>query len=150
MPDVCADLEVRAPVASVWRTVLDVEKYPRLMASVRSVQIIAVESPIKRRIAWSVSLKGSILTWEEIELIDHEAQVIEFRQTTGDMKHLEGEWRLQSAGEGVTRVQLKVAFEIGIPLLAEMLDPVAERSFHENCADMLQGIERETRAAEVS
>ena len=43
-----------------------------------------------------------------------------------------------------THVRLTVMFEIGIPLLADMLNPVAQRALRENCTDMLRGIERQS------
>lgn len=143
MPQVSIERDVRAPIDQLWQSVLDVERYPESMASVRSVQVTSSESPEQRQIAWSVSLKGSILEWEEIERIDHQALTVAFHQVSGDMERLEGEWRLGANGPGITRVSLRVFFEIGIPLLAEMLNPVAERSFHENCIEMLRGVERE-------
>lgn len=147
MPQVSIEREVRAPADRLWRTVLDVERYPESMASVRWVRITAVESEEARRIAWSVSLKGSILEWEEVERIDHETMTVKFSQVSGDMERLEGEWRLRPSGADLTLVSLGVSFEIGIPMLAEMLNPVAERSFHENCDEMLRGVEQEALAA---
>lgn len=146
MPNVRIERDVNAPADQLWRTILDVERYPDSMESVRSVEILAEESQQKRRIAWSVSLKGSILEWEEVEQIDHEALSVVFHQLAGDMQHLEGTWRLTRLSTDQTRVTLNVSFEIGIPLLAEMLNPVAERSFYENCDEMLNGVEREALA----
>jgi ribosome-associated toxin RatA of RatAB toxin-antitoxin module len=147
MPQVSLDRDVRAPADQLWQAILDVERYPDSMASVRWVRVVSSESEHSRRIAWSVSLKGSILEWEEDEQIDHQAMSVKFHQVSGDMEWLEGEWRLTARGPTLTQVTLRVSFEIGIPLLAEMLNPVAERSFHENCDEMLRGIEREALAA---
>jgi ribosome-associated toxin RatA of RatAB toxin-antitoxin module len=147
MPQVSIEREVRASAGRLWQTVLDVERYPESMASVRWVRITAVESERERQISWSVSLKGSILEWEEVERIDHQAMTVKFRQVSGDMERLEGEWSLSPRGEDLTLVSLQVSFEIGIPMLAEMLNPVAELSFHENCDEMLRGVEQEALAA---
>jgi ribosome-associated toxin RatA of RatAB toxin-antitoxin module len=146
MPDVRIERAVNATLEQVWRAVLDVERYPDSMESVRTVQITSVESPERRRIAWSVSLRGSILEWEEDERIDHDAHSIDFQQLAGDMEWLEGAWRLIATGPSTTHISLEVSFEIGIPLLAEMLNPVAERSFHENCDEMIRGVEQEALA----
>jgi hypothetical protein len=40
-----------------------------------------------------------------------------------------------------------VTFEIGIPLLADTLNPIAERSLRENFMEMLHGIQAEALAA---
>jgi ribosome-associated toxin RatA of RatAB toxin-antitoxin module len=143
MPEISLDMEIRAPLARVWDAVVDVERYPASMHSVRSVRVLAEEGPGVRLSAWSIVLKGSILEWHERDWLDEAARVVSFSQVSGDLERFEGAWRLREHGAGSTHVLLELSFEIGIPLLAEMLDPVAQRSLHENCAEMLLGVERE-------
>jgi ribosome-associated toxin RatA of RatAB toxin-antitoxin module len=147
MPDVELDMEIRAPVERVWEAVVDIEHYPDSMANVRWVKIVEEQSAEVRRAAWSVTLKGSILQWEEEEHLDHHAHTIEFDQVRGDMDIFEGSWALEEREPGLTHVRLTVTFEIGIPLLADMLNPVAQLSLRENCAEMLLGVEREALGA---
>jgi ribosome-associated toxin RatA of RatAB toxin-antitoxin module len=147
MPDLELEMHIRAPVARVWQTVVDIERYPASMLNVRWVKILEQRSPTVRRAGWSVVLKGSILEWEEIERLDPARHVVTFDQLSGDMERFAGEWRLEACRPLVTRVRLSVSFEIGIPLLADMLNPVAERSLHDNCREMLLGIEQEALAA---
>lgn len=147
MPDVALDLEIRAPVERVWEVVIDVERYPAQMESVRWVRIEDVASPEVRRVAWSVLLKGSILEWAEEERIDHDARHVTFTQVSGDLEVFEGRWDVEEREPGLVRVTFDVTFEIGIPLLAEMLNPVAQRSLRDNLTDMLRGIEREAVGA---
>jgi ribosome-associated toxin RatA of RatAB toxin-antitoxin module len=138
---------IRAPVARVWDTVVDIERYPACMESVRWVRIVDVAGPAERTAAWSVTLKGSILEWREVEHLDPMRHVVRFQQLSGDMERFEGAWRLTPCGPLLTRVALAVSFEIGIPMLAEMLNPVAQRSLHDNCREMLLGVEQEALAA---
>jgi ribosome-associated toxin RatA of RatAB toxin-antitoxin module len=147
MPDVELQMDIHAPVARVWDTVVDIESYPALMESVRSVRIVDFAGPTERTVAWSVTLKGSILEWREVERLDPARHVVRFEQLSGDMERFEGAWRLTARAPHLTRVRLAVSFEIGIPLLAEMLNPVAQRSLHDNCREMLLGIEQEALAA---
>jgi ribosome-associated toxin RatA of RatAB toxin-antitoxin module len=142
MPEVKVDLVIDAPIQTVWETVIDVEKYQDTMDTVRSVRIVEQRDDRVRRAAWSVLLKGSILEWEEEEHLDPEAHRIGFRQLSGDLEHFDGRWALDEIGPERTTVLFEVVFEIGIPLLAEMLNPVAQRSLQENCTEMLRGIER--------
>ncbi len=141
MPDVNLDMEIRAPAATVWEAVLDSERYPDSMASVRRVRILEDEGD-RRRTAWSVELKGSILEWEEQEQIDPAARTIAFQQLSGDLDVLDGRWTVEELAPELSRASLHMTFEIGIPLLAEMLNPVAKRSLADNTRDMLLGIER--------
>ncbi len=142
MPEVKVDLTIDAPIETVWETVVDVESYQNTMDTVRWVKIVERRDKRVRCAAWSVLLKGSILEWEEEEHLDLAAHRIEFRQLRGDLEHFDGRWVLEAAGAERTTVLFEVVFEIGIPLLAEMLNPVAQRSLQENCTEMLRGIER--------
>lgn len=147
MPRVELSLDIRAPAERVWEAVLDVEAYPNSMKGVRWVAIREVISESERRSAWSIVLKGSILEWEELETIDHRAMTMSFRQLSGDLSLFDGQWEVSRHEPGVVRVSFAVVFEIGIPLLAEMLNPVATRSLRENCTEMLRGVERQALAA---
>jgi len=147
MPDVHLDLEIQADLDRAWAAVEDVESYPAVMSSVRRTTVLASRPPTWRHTAWSIVLKGSILEWEEHEHIDRAARVISFDQVTGDMDVFRGAWALSEAAPGLTRVRLDITFEIGIPLLADMLNPVAQRSLRDNCRDMLLGVQRAALAA---
>lgn len=143
MPDVALEMDVRAAAQRVWDAVVDIERYPESMANVRWARILEWDGEDSRRCKWSVTLKGSILEWEERERLDHDALRLDFEQLTGDMERFDGAWELKSLEEELTNVRLTVSFEIGIPLLADMLNPVAQRSLRENCREMLLGVERE-------
>jgi len=143
VPEISLDIDVKAPIEAVWRAVVEVERYPASMVNVRSVEVIAEESEGVRVSAWAIVLKGAILEWTERDHLDEEAHVVSFSQVSGDLERFDGAWHLERRGERLTNVSLEISFEIGIPLLAEMLDPVAERSLRENCTEMLLGVEHE-------
>ncbi len=147
MPEVALELDIQAPAAQVWQVVTDIERYPDSMESVRWVKILDGTDPLARRSGWSVLLKGSILEWEEVEKIDPDHMVMEFHQVAGDMETFDGAWRVTAIDETRTNVRLNISFEIGIPLLADMLNPVAERSLRANSREMLLGIEQDALAA---
>ncbi|MEN0012933.1 MAG: SRPBCC family protein [Solirubrobacteraceae bacterium] len=147
MPNVTLDVEIQAHVDRVWAAVVDIERYPEVMSCVRWTKVLAFDEPTHRHSAWSITLKGSILEWEETERIDHERRVMSFDQVSGDMEIFVGSWTVTELPGGRTNVVLTIDFEIGIPLLADMLNPVAVRSLRGNCRDMLEGVEREAMAA---
>lgn len=140
MPRVQVDLIIEADVDVVWKTVCDVESYPRCMDNVRSVRVLGQDGD-GRTTAWSVLLKGSILEWSESERIDDVRRRLEFTQIDGDLDVFTGYWAVVEEGPARTRVTLDIEFEIGIPLLAPMLDPVAERALRDNSVQMLLGLE---------
>jgi ribosome-associated toxin RatA of RatAB toxin-antitoxin module len=147
MPGVLLELEIQAPADRVWEAVVDVERYPESMENVRWAKILEYEHADARKTAWSVLLKGSILEWRDRETLDHVARVMSFEQLSGDMEVFTGSWELTELGPERTAVKLEMRFEIGIPLLADMLNPVAERALRGNARDMLLGVEREALGA---
>jgi ribosome-associated toxin RatA of RatAB toxin-antitoxin module len=142
MPAVNIDQDIQAPIERVWETLLDVESYEESMETVRWVRLIDTDEEHTRRAEWSVVLKGSILEWEEEEQLDHGAHRVVFKQLRGDLEFFDGYWMLEEIGPNETRARFEVEFEIGIPMLAEMLNPVAQRSLEESCAGMLRDLER--------
>lgn len=139
MPLVEVTKVMPAPVQRVWDVISDVEAYPRLMSHVRSLTITET-GPNYRVTAWEVDCKGFVMRWTEREESDRERLRIEYRQLQGDMSVFEGFWQLRSLGDDVSEVTLSVQFEIGVPMLSEMLNPVAERAIRENSSKMLDSI----------
>ncbi|HEY7147277.1 MAG TPA: SRPBCC family protein [Streptosporangiaceae bacterium] len=141
MPQVRVELAIEADIDTVWETVCGVEAYPAYMENVRTVTIVH-RAGQQRTTSWSVLLKGSILEWTEREQIDDDRRRIEFCQVDGDLDRFEGYWQVSRGGAGETQVVLDIDFEIGLPLLAQMLDPVASRALRDNSEQMLRQLER--------
>ncbi|MFF7635128.1 type II toxin-antitoxin system RatA family toxin [Kitasatospora sp. NPDC008050] len=142
MPRVEVDLRIAVPPEDAWAAVVDVLGYPDCMESVDSVEIVDQPDESHRTTAWSVRLKGSVLRWTEAELIDHRARRFDFEQLSGDLGEFAGHWAVRPAPPGGSTVSLHVDFDIGIPLLAQMLNPVAADALRENAAQMLAALER--------
>ncbi|MEV6976587.1 SRPBCC family protein [Kitasatospora sp. NPDC093806] len=141
MPRVEVELPIAVAPEEAWPVVVDVLGYPGFMTSVDSVEIVDQPDERHRTTAWSVRLKGSVLRWTEAELIDHAARRFDFEQISGDLGRLVGHWAVTAGPDGGSTVALHVDFDLGIPLLAEMLDPVAADAFRESAAQMLGALE---------
>jgi ribosome-associated toxin RatA of RatAB toxin-antitoxin module len=144
MPEVDFDLAIQAPIDEVWSTVIDINAYPSYMENVVSAEITGDDGQGNRTSTWSILLKGAVLQWEEREEVDHEARRLRFWQIDGDMESLDGYWHVRQTGPGTVSVRLFINFHIGIPLLADMLDPLARQAIHDNSRSMLRAIERRT------
>jgi ribosome-associated toxin RatA of RatAB toxin-antitoxin module len=147
MPKVDLDLNIQAPIATVWEAVLDIERYPELMTNVVSVEIEEWEAPTTRRSQWAMIIKGATLVWRDREFIDHDDHTVNFTQVSGDLERFEGAWEITAKEAELTRARLTISFEIGIPLLAGMLNPVAQRALYGNAREMLEGVEARARAS---
>src|SRR5687767_6981925 len=123
---ICRDIE------ATWDRVCDVESYPEYMEPVLSVVKVG-DAGSSNLVKWEVRLKGSILSWTERETRLDDRYRLEFVQVEGDLERFTGYWQLLSRGPQSTEAILVIDFEIGIPTLREMLDPVAERALRDNC-----------------
>ncbi len=141
-------MTIAATADETWKSILDVESYSSYMACVRGVQVLTRDQAALRRTAWSVLLKGSILQWQQEERIDDVARCVRFSQLVGDLETYTGTWLVEPVPNG-SRVTVAADFNIGIPLLADMLNPVAVSAFEENTRDMLVSIERQSSAGGV-
>ena len=146
MPTVDVQMTMHAPLPAVWEAVVDVESYPRYMDNVQSVTEVRRLPDGSRETEWSVLLKGSTLEWIEHDIVLEDERLVRFAQTEGDLEVFEGEWSVREQADGSVLVRLFVNFDIGIPLLAAMLNPVAERALKENSRTMLQEIEKRVAA----
>jgi ribosome-associated toxin RatA of RatAB toxin-antitoxin module len=141
VPRVEVDLHIDAAPAQSWAAVVDVESYSQCMENVQSVKIIDQDGPDRRSTAWSVYLKGSVLEWVEAEQLDHRSYRFDFHQLSGDLAHFIGHWAVRPGHGGGSIVSLHVEFEIGIPLLADMLNPVASAALRDNARQMLAALD---------
>ena len=85
---------------------------------------------------WEVNFRNGILKWQEIDRVDREARTMSFVQTEGDLAEFWGEWRVET-DDGDTTIHFHAAFDLGIPSLATMLDPVAERALRSNISELI-------------
>ncbi|MDJ1130777.1 type II toxin-antitoxin system RatA family toxin [Streptomyces iconiensis] len=146
MPHVEVNLPIKAPVAETWAAVTRLEDYATYMENVESVTVIGETDAGNRTSEWSVLLKGSVLEWVEDDVLDEDERVMSFSQVSGDLDEFTGYWKVDDCGDGTSVVTFYVDFEIGIPLLADMLNPVATRALRENSEHMLRAIEQRITA----
>ncbi|AYN35343.1 cyclase [Streptomyces albus] len=113
-------------------------RYPELAPVVRAVTIHEI-SDDKETSDWEVYFRNGILRWTESDHFDPDNLSIDFTQLDGDFDSFEGTWRIES-GENGCVVDFRADFDFGIPSLAGILDPVAERVIKETIARVVIGL----------
>jgi len=142
MPTIDVTEVITAPVEKVWALINDVESYPRFMEHVRSLKVL--EHGADYRISdWEIDCKGFIMRWTEREELFPDRWRTEYRNIDGDLEVFEGSWQLEVLDADTTRASLTVRFEIGVPMLCDMLNPVAERAIRANSQKMLASLASE-------
>ncbi|MET7615516.1 SRPBCC family protein [Streptomyces sp. NPDC005408] len=110
----------------VWKVLLDCEAFPSYMEGVNEVTITGEEDG-RRTSSWVVELKGSEMEWDQEDVIHPDLRRLEFRQTDGDLAHYEGYWQVVEGSDGVG-LELNVEFDIGLPMVAEMIHPAVAKA----------------------
>ena len=124
--------------AQIFPVLCDFKTYPDMCKAVRVVTVEAVgENEILS--SWEVNFQSGILKWQERDLIDHEKKEIRFNQVAGDIDHFSGSWRVIDDVESC-RVIFEAQFDLGIPTMSDMLDPIAEKAIRENIQSIIQGL----------
>ncbi|HEX2126182.1 MAG TPA: SRPBCC family protein [Thermoleophilaceae bacterium] len=107
-----------------------------MASSVRSVRVTPEDDGAMRS-DWEVNFRNGILKWQEIDRVDREARTMTFVQTEGDLAEFSGEWRVEADDDDATIIHFRAEFDLGIPSLATMLDPVAERALRSNISELI-------------
>ena len=149
MRSVCLRLHVPNQSASdVYATLADFERYPELCAAVRSVAII--ERSGSRTVSkWEVTFRAGLLRWTEEDTFDPAALSITFRQLEGDIAVFDGSWQCFDR-QGFDRQGFDAApgseivfaarLDMGIPSLADALEPIAVRTLIDNTVLIVRGL----------
>ena len=122
----------------------DFHRHALLSDAVRSVEL--EEQPDGTVIShWEVNFRNGILVWSEFDEFDASTNTVRFERRDGDPEDFTGSWSAHRdpAGQGCT-LKFEAQFEIGIPTLSEMLEPLAARTLRENVIQTLRGIFGET------
>lgn len=111
------------------------EDYPEVADEVRSV---VVDDMADGTVAssWEVDFRGGVLHWSEVDTVDHDARRIAFEQLKGDMAAFAGNWHVRREGDGSV-VVFDATFDLGIPSLADLLEPVAEAALVQNIDNII-------------
>ncbi|MFF0162577.1 aromatase/cyclase [Streptomyces sp. NPDC005263] len=125
--------------ADVYRRITDFRRYPELTDTVREVRVDAPLSDGSVVSDWTVTFRGGLMRWRERDVFSPTTLSLTFEQLSGDFQTFEGSWRCEPR-DGGTLVVFTASFDLGIPTLADILDPVAESTLRTNIARILFGL----------
>lgn len=138
MPQVIIDAHVPDAAAdAIYDRLADFERYPELTDAVREVHVRPVAGGLDS--TWAVNFRNGVLVWSEHDVLDPDLRTITFTQTTGDFAEFYGSWRVEQDGADAT-VRFDAVFDLGMPSLAAIIDPIAERALVDNIRLILTGL----------
>lgn len=144
MPFVERSIVARGDRESMYAIAKDMEAFPQFMPDVKAVKVLE-RGPGYTVTDWNVLIVGRQFQWRERDEFDDERCHIRYRQTGGDLKKFEGEWRFDETGDAV-KITLTVDFDLGMPMLAGMINPILVKAVQMNSDKMLEAIKAKAEA----
>ena len=126
------------PASEVYQTLADFERYPQLCDAVRSVAVTQVAENLTVS-DWEVTFRAGLLRWTEQDTFDPGALSITFRQLEGDVAVFDGSWQCIDAARG-SEIVFSARLDMGIPSLADALEPIAARTLTGNIVSIVRGL----------
>jgi ribosome-associated toxin RatA of RatAB toxin-antitoxin module len=123
---------------AVFDRISDFTRYAEYTDAVRGVTVTSRDDGAMDS-QWSVNFRNGVLCWSERDWIDPANRAITFTQLDGDFERFEGSWAVAPAGPDVT-VRFTASFDLGMPSLAAIIDPIAERTLQDNMHAILRGL----------
>jgi ribosome-associated toxin RatA of RatAB toxin-antitoxin module len=124
--------------SDVYATLADFERYPLLCEAVQNVAVTEV-SEHRAVSQWEVTFRTGLLCWTEEDTFDRGALTITFRQLEGDIAVFDGSWQCVDAAQG-SEVLFSAQLDLGIPSLADALEPIAARTLIANIISIVRGL----------
>ena len=126
------------PAGDVYATLADFERYPTLCDAVQKVTVTERSGNLTVS-QWEVTFRAGLLRWTEEDTFDPGALTITFHQLEGDVAVFDGSWRCVDAAQG-SEVQFSADLDLGIPSLADALEPIAARTLIANIISIVRGL----------
>ncbi|GGV28910.1 type II toxin-antitoxin system RatA family toxin [Streptomyces griseoflavus] len=136
------EVEYRSGTAGpgeAYDRIRDFARYPELVDAVREVTVRPGPPGGPVESDWEVDFRNGVLAWSEEDVFDDGRLTIAFTQTDGDFEEFHGRWEVRAHGTGCL-VRFTAEFDFGLPSLAGIIDPVAERVLCENIRLILDAL----------
>jgi len=124
--------------SDVYTTLANFELYPALCDAVQNVIVTEVSENLTVS-QWDVTFRAGLLRWTEEDTFDPATLTITFRQLEGDIAVFDGSWQCVDVAEG-SEVVFSASLDMGIPSLADALEPIAARTLIDNIVSIVRGL----------
>jgi ribosome-associated toxin RatA of RatAB toxin-antitoxin module len=124
--------------SDVYAALADFQRYPVLCEAVQNVAVTEVSENLTVS-HWEVTFRAGLLRWTEQDAFDPAALTITFHQLDGDIPVFDGSWRCVDGAPG-TEVLFCARLDMGIPSLADALEPIAARTLIDNIVSIVRGL----------
>jgi ribosome-associated toxin RatA of RatAB toxin-antitoxin module len=116
-----AAIDIPAPVEVIWATVTDCERAPEMSPNLKSCRVVQRDPAGGWEVREQITKPGLIPSLRNVMRAEYDRpRSIRFRRVDGDLRRLDGEWRLTPKPGGIVRVtyeaRMAAPFRIPAPL----------------------------------
>jgi ribosome-associated toxin RatA of RatAB toxin-antitoxin module len=129
------------PASEVYAALADFGRYPELCDAVKTVAVTEV-SENRTVSSWEVTFRAGLLRWTEEDTLDPGTRSITFRQLEGDIAVFDGSWQCVDNAPSTpgSEIVFSARLDMGIPSLADALEPIAVRTLTDNIVSIVRGL----------
>jgi len=117
----------------------DFSLFEQYCPSVLSIQLEGIKEN-EMLSSWRVKFNDGEMCWQERDQFDPDAFSIRFEQTEGDAEAFYGAWFVKPLSDEESEVHFSANFCLGIPSLADILEPIAEEALRDNVSEMIHQV----------
>ncbi|HSZ68909.1 MAG TPA: SRPBCC family protein [Solirubrobacteraceae bacterium] len=120
------------------RQVVDYERWADASEAVRSVHVEHRDDGSSISF-WEVTFRKGLMRWSERDGFDAAAGFATFDLIEGDPHVFKGSWRVATEGSECVLI-MEAEFDLGMPSLSHILDPIAIEAVEDAVASVLRGL----------
>lgn len=120
------------------RRVADYRRWPAASEAIRSVVVAEAGEGVSTS-TWEVTFRGGLMRWTERDVLDLDRLEHRFALVEGDPRDFDGAWTA-APHPGGCLLELAAEFDLGMPSLRHLLDPIAIEALEDAVADVLDAL----------
>jgi Polyketide cyclase / dehydrase and lipid transport len=118
--------------------VANYRNWPPASDTIRSVQV-QEDGDGTSVSTWEVTFRGGLMRWSERDRLDLDALEHSFELIEGDPHGFAGTWRAEPTETGCL-LTMDAMFDLGMPSLSHVLDPIAVEALEDAVADVVRNL----------
>jgi Polyketide cyclase / dehydrase and lipid transport len=118
--------------------VANYRNWPAASETIRSVEV-QEDGEGSSISTWEVVFRGGLMKWSERDRLDLDGLEHSFELIEGDPHGFAGTWRAEPTERGCL-LTMDALFDLGMPSLSHVLDPIAVEALEDAVADVVQSL----------
>uniref|UniRef100_A0A7V4TJ36 Coenzyme Q-binding protein COQ10 START domain-containing protein n=1 Tax=Candidatus Caldatribacterium saccharofermentans TaxID=1454753 RepID=A0A7V4TJ36_9BACT len=144
MARITVSLDIPENVEVVYDRAKDIEALARFLPDLEEVRVLSRQGQEVESF-WKGRFQGREVKWKEKDVWDDAKKECRFFTLEGDFKKYEGIWRFREESPSVTRVELEIEYDLGIPLVGALIHAFLKKKMEENALAMLEALKKAVR-----